>query len=318
VANAVPRELVTAHRGLCHTRGVLLDIGPVVATVVAVATGAVAIVPLLKRHASNDVDRERERLEATVLKKPSVVTVKSYSRGDGAYVRAHYRRDYSGGLVRIFRSVFSDSRPHTDPDYVRSEGDDGHTPEDVIPPPSNGSTRSAEASFISEESERFTRLLVEYYAHGLSQARRSSAASLVSSALGAGVLLVGVVIVVVRSGTGAGQYGSVVVTLAGAVTNAVGVLFHRQANRALQHIESQTRNLRQDMKSDRDAHDAVVLLQDVDDARLQDQLRAALVLRLTGATLPDVSVPPCASQAPSESGRLEVVNPLLPDQHGAS
>jgi hypothetical protein len=78
------------------------------------------------------------------------------------------------------------------------------------------------------------------------------------------------------------------VTLAGVVTNAIGILFHRQANRALTHMEGQTQLLRQDMRSEREAREALELLIGVEDQRLRDRLRAGLILRLADATLPDL------------------------------
>jgi hypothetical protein len=65
------------------------------------------------------------------------------------------------------------------------------------------------------------------------------------------------------------------------------VLFHQQANRALKHMQEQTNNLRQDMKAERDADVAVRLLETVKDDGLRGRLQAALILRFSGAQLPD-------------------------------
>lgn len=150
----------------------------------------------------------------------------------------------------------------------------------------------------SDESDQFTRLLIEYYAHGLAQAKRSFVASLVSSVLGGMVLLAGVTLAIFKADTTGGQYASIVVSLAGVLTNATGVLFHRQSNRALQHMEGQTALLRQDMRADREARDALTLLDDVEDGTLRDRLRAGLILRLASAELPNFE----PSVQPTEPG----------------
>ncbi|MYU48404.1 hypothetical protein GTV15_20705 [Streptomyces sp. SID7803] len=49
----------------------------------------------------------------------------------------------------------------------------------------------------------------------------------------------------------------------------IGTLFHRRADLALKHMESQTQSLRLDMKVERDAGQAIRLLEDVDDPRAQ-------------------------------------------------
>jgi len=136
----------------------------------------------------------------------------------------------------------------------------------------------------NEDGVRFSTLLLDYYAHGLVQARRSSMASLWSSVLGIIVIITGVGIAIFR--TDSGIAASITVSLAGVVTNAVGVLFHQQANRALAHMETQTTSLRQDMRDDQDGYDAVDLLGNVSDPLMRDRLLAAVVLQLSKATLP--------------------------------
>jgi hypothetical protein len=137
----------------------------------------------------------------------------------------------------------------------------------------------------SSESERFTLLLIEYYAYGLVQAKRSLAASLASSAVGGLVLIGGVVLALAKSN--AGVTAPIVTSLAGVLTSGIGALFHRQASQALKHMEGQSRTLREDMKAERDQTLAVNLLDDVEDTQLQAQLQAALILKLTGAKLPE-------------------------------
>ncbi|MER6630462.1 hypothetical protein ABT301_19960 [Streptomyces sp. NPDC000987] len=84
------------------------------------------------------------------------------------------------------------------------------------------------------------------------------------------------------------QYASVTASVAGLVMTVIGTLFHRRADLALKHMESQTRSLRQDMKVERDAGQAIRLLEDVDDPALKAHLQAALILKFSAAKLPEL------------------------------
>ncbi|ARP71518.1 hypothetical protein LK07_19100 [Streptomyces pluripotens] len=132
-------------------------------------------------------------------------------------------------------------------------------------------------------------LLADYYAHGLTQAQRSSIMSLVFSGLGCMILFVGVAMAIWRSETTGELYAAMVTNVTGIVTGTVGVLFHRQARGAMDHLASQTKLLRQDMRSERGTRNAMRLVEAVLDQELKGRLQAALILKFTDATLPDVS-----------------------------
>lgn len=141
----------------------------------------------------------------------------------------------------------------------------------------------------SELDTRFTKLLIEYYAYGLTQSRRSFSVSLSCSMLGGAVLITGVALAIFRASSDGGQYAAVVTSVAGVVTTAIGSLFHRRADTALNHMEAQTQSLRQDMKIERDAGQAIRLLGEVGDPVLKAHLQAALILKFSAAKLPDLT-----------------------------
>ncbi|WP_432174551.1 TRADD-N-associated membrane domain-containing protein [Streptomyces sp. Tue6028] len=149
---------------------------------------------------------------------------------------------------------------------------------------------AVEARRAEREEQRFAVLLADYYAHGLTQAQRSSLVSLVFSGFGCFMLFVGVGLAIWRSESTGDLYATMVTNVTGIVTGVVGILFHRQARRALEHLEGQTRLLRQDMRSERGIRQAVHLVDEVEDTALKARLQAALVLQFTEATLPDVQV----------------------------
>lgn len=145
----------------------------------------------------------------------------------------------------------------------------------------------AHLSVTSEQG--FAALLIEYYACGLTQARRSFGVSLTCSVLGGLVLITGVGLAIFRADGDGQQYASIVASSAGLLTTAIGSLFHRRADLALKHMESQTQSLRQDMKVERDAGQAIRLLGEVDDPALKAHLQAALILKFSAAKLPELA-----------------------------
>ncbi|MGY1502997.1 TRADD-N-associated membrane domain-containing protein [Streptomyces sp. QTS52] len=140
-----------------------------------------------------------------------------------------------------------------------------------------------------KDSAKFTKLLIRYYSYGLTQARASFYVSLFASIIGGGVLITGVGLAIFRADTIGDQYASIVSSVAGLLTVAIGTLFHKRADAALRHMESQSRGLREDMKVERDTDQAIQLLQEVNEDHLKSHLQAALILKFSGSEMPDLS-----------------------------
>lgn len=155
--------------------------------------------------------------------------------------------------------------------------------------------------------QRFAALLIEYYAYGLTQARRSFSVSLSCSLLGGLVVLSGVGMAIFKAESTGDQYASITASVAGLLMTVIGTLFHRRADLALKHMESQTQSLRQDMKVERDAGQAIRLLEDVKDGALKAHLQAALILKFSAAKLPElggVLKPAIPLVRPSDNGAV--------------
>nr|WP_237694342.1 hypothetical protein [Streptomyces sp. SID2563] len=163
----------------------------------------------------------------------------------------------------------------------------GETPE-IKPSGETDAQPVARPDSDEQADTRFAKLLIEYYAYGLTQARRSFSVSLSCSILGGLVLISGVGMAIFRAETTGDQYASVTASVAGLVMTVIGTLFHRRADMALKHMESQTQSLRQDMKVERDAGQAIRLLEGVDDQALKARLQAALILKFSAAELPEL------------------------------
>lgn len=139
-----------------------------------------------------------------------------------------------------------------------------------------------------KDSAKFTKLLIRYYSYGLTQARASFYVSLFASIIGGGILITGIGLAIYHADTIGDQYASIVSSVAGLLTVAIGTLFHKRADAALRHMESQSRGLREDMKAERDTDQALRLLQEVNEDHLRSHLQAALILKFSGSKLPDL------------------------------
>ncbi|AJT66794.1 hypothetical protein T261_5162 [Streptomyces lydicus] len=234
---------------------------------------------------------------------------------------ASYKRDVSENRERIRRELQLTASPDGGvklnlPEHPTPTSEDGDESAEHAQP---GSTTNHHTSYhinieqgaveeqrAEREEQTFAVLLADYYAHGLVQAQRSSLVSLVFSGFGCLMLFVGVGLAIWRSETTGDLYATMVTNVTGIVTGVVGVLFHRQARRALEHLEGQTRLLRQDMRSERGTRQAIRLVEEVQDPALKARLQAALVLQFTEASLPDVQVStprPEAGASPRPNGQ---------------
>lgn len=139
-----------------------------------------------------------------------------------------------------------------------------------------------------KDNAKFTKLLIRYYSYGLTQARASFYVSLFASILGGGILTIGIGLAIFHADTIGDQYASIVSSVTGLLSVGIGTLFHKRADAALRHMESQSRGLREDMKAERDTDQAIRLLGEVNEDHLRSHLQAALILKFSGSELPDL------------------------------
>jgi hypothetical protein len=128
------------------------------------------------------------------------------------------------------------------------------------------------------DSEREYRLLSEYHAQGLSQARISFRFSILFAALGFAVIAVAVFLALGSKDSSAAA--STVSLVAGSIVEAVSALFFVQSNRARELMVSFFDRLR----SDRRLRDALALAEGIDDERLRSRLQTQLALSLADSS----------------------------------
>ncbi|MFB7212718.1 hypothetical protein [Streptomyces sp. NPDC056255] len=138
------------------------------------------------------------------------------------------------------------------------------------------------------DDDRFAELLVQRYAYGLTQSQRSFLTSQAFSVLGGIVLLTGIGLAIWRAETSGDLYAAMVTTTAGVVTTVIGRLFHRESDKALKHMASETDALRDDMRAERSAEQAILLLAEVDDPEIKARLQAGLIMRFAGSEMPAI------------------------------
>jgi hypothetical protein len=145
-------------------------------------------------------------------------------------------------------------------------------------PVTSGEPRDAlndKAMSFAHELEQSAALLRKYDAHWWLEARRTSAASLISSMLGA-LLVVTVLLIALRSRNP--EFAPIVVSLTGVVTSLVTVLFHRQSKASNAQLERQAAWLRQQVEHGHNERRMFDLLSCIGYSKERDLIIRALLL----------------------------------------
>jgi hypothetical protein len=139
-------------------------------------------------------------------------------------------------------------------------------------------TASLLATLTRDYSNGNARLAVRYYLQGYRQASVSFILSMVFAA--AGFVIVGIAVVgyIVQPTQWA---GAVVTAVAGAMNEAVGVLFFRRADKGRELMMSLIDRLRDDREREVDFVSAIAMMNQVESDSLKDVLRVATVLNFT-------------------------------------
>ncbi|MEE1750869.1 TRADD-N-associated membrane domain-containing protein [Streptomyces sp. JV184] len=229
-------------------------------------------------------------ISAVVSVSLGLLTLAASTLGLMQALNKRLRRETGEESARLRSVIIGDEQPH-----VINVGGDLHLTDGA----EGLDSRRNRAGDQRVDDDRFAELLIEYYAWGLTQARRSTALSLACSAVGVLVLMIGVGLAIWKAETTGDLYVSAVASAAGLVSTIIGQLAHRRADAAMAHMQRQTEDLRQDMKRERKTETAIRLTGEVEDPVLQAELQAALVLKLSGASLEEVRGIP-AVKVPSQ------------------
>ncbi|MER7838417.1 hypothetical protein ABTY98_21625 [Streptomyces sp. NPDC096040] len=191
-----------------------------------------------------------------------------------------FERQRSASAVRLQRLLTGEVT------FSRLDGEPGN----IVPDTGVSDTGDARLA-ATDRNDQFAAVLIEYYSYALTQTRRSFYSSQVISAVGVMVILFGVVLAIVRAETTGEMFASIVTSCAGIVSTVIGQLVHRRADIALKHMADQTDSLRADMRAERSGDQAIALLADVADPEVRTRLQAGLIMKLSGATLPEIGTP---------------------------
>jgi hypothetical protein len=169
----------------------------------------------------------------------------------------------------------------------------------AVPTAPSRTVKESPERIILESDTIYDRLLINDYALGLTQARRTFNVSTVFSILGGFVLVMGVSLAIFRADTGGQVAGAIITSSAGVLTSGLSQLFRGQSAKALKHLEAQATELRTDVRAQTNAANALRLLHEVSDKELLARLQAALILKFSGAVLPDLGGHPMPGGDPN-------------------
>lgn len=168
--------------------------------------------------------------------------------------------------------------------------------------PSQGTSDSLANNALARSSEAIIKqeaILREIYYQGLEQARLSFRVSMWFASIGAGLLLTGVGLAILRASTNGDQYASAVTALSGSVITLTSSLFFVQANSTRKTMGAQGASLREESRDDRRFNMAREVALAVDDGARRDELKVQIALRLISDTTDLGSGPTPTSQSPS-------------------
>lgn len=194
------------------------------------------------------------------------------------------------------RPTPADDEADSEPSEVPADGEGTSVPAtkdhdpDTSSPVNSGGTESG-----TVEGRQFAAVLLDYYGYGLTQAKSAFSTAQRFASFGVTILFVGIALAVWRAETSGELYLGIVTSASGTVTMLVGHLFHRRADRALEHMVAQTDKLRDDQRHDANTKLSVELIRQVTNDVVRARLQAALILKLSGAELPDLEVEPNAT-----------------------
>lgn len=159
-------------------------------------------------------------------------------------------------------------------------GTDGQSSDKAAPPHGAPSGPPQEIATPPESAD--STLLREYYTQGISQSKVSFVASLVAACLGFLLILVACFGAIFPPPGADAALASTVTLVAGALVEAVAVLFFTQSNRARILMSDMHDRLRTDRKADREFDKAMILVDEVHTPALKDQLKVDVARHFIG------------------------------------
>jgi hypothetical protein len=139
-------------------------------------------------------------------------------------------------------------------------------------------TSSSSADLASQRQTFF----FDFLSQALSQANSTFRFSMVFTAAGAVILLVGAALALAMAGTSNGTYAPLVASLSGVIITTCGGAFALHASRARKHLTDQAIVIQENIQSDHTLQQALKLIDRVDDADLRDRLKSITAVRVLG------------------------------------
>ncbi|MEV4720027.1 hypothetical protein AB0J94_22740 [Micromonospora noduli] len=167
------------------------------------------------------------------------------------------------------------------------------------------------ADVVRQQSDGHTRLIVKYYAQGYQQAFVSFLASLAFAVVGFGVIITACIYLLLHP---AEPEPAAISGAAGLVTQGVGYLFFRRADKARELMLGLIDKLREDRDQEIRFIAGLASTSAIKSSSLRDAVKVAAALTLTGVTMTPGQVESLAthasSSAPNDAPRVHIHAPV--------
>lgn len=167
------------------------------------------------------------------------------------------------------------------------------------------------ADVVRQQSDGHTRLIVKYYAQGYQQAFVSFLSSLAFAVVGFGVIIAACVYLLLHPTE---PEPAAISGAAGLVTQGVGYLFFRRADKARELMLGLIDKLREDRDQEVRFIAGLASTSAINSSSLRDAVKVATALTLTGATMTLAQVESLAahasSSAPHDAPRIHIHAPV--------
>ena len=175
------------------------------------------------------------------------------------------------------------------------------------------SSASVLTEFVQSQSDGNARLVIKYYAQGYLQASLTFVLSVVVAL--AGFVLACLAIISFLQNPGVTPV-AVVTAVVSAVTEIIGFLFFRRADKARELMTSLIDKLREDRKAERDYISTLALIDAIKSVELQDATRVAVLCKFADTNVTLTEIEQLAARAGQSAPGSRVVHIHPPDAVG--
>jgi hypothetical protein len=203
-----------------------------------------------------------------------------------------------------------DARRHSDRDTADGSHATSRYAQNIFVTFKEGNPADTLKEFVLNQSDGNARLVIKYYAQGYLQASLTFFLSIVVALAGFALACLAIVSFLRDPEL---TPVAVVTAVVSAVTEIVGFLFFRRADKARDLMTRLIDKLREDRRSERDYISSLVLIDSINSAELQDALRVAVVSKFADTSVKMAEIEQLAARAVQSAPESRAVHIYPPD-----